>query len=210
MTPQLKKLMICLTVFLLLSCSTPSRKVIWRDYRKNKTNETIKIGLAKDFYGKIHKVKLTANKTKSFSANQDDFIISQEAAADSFSYCFQYPVAFLMTCDLEVFLFDDFEITKTEDGYKLNPQDDVLAYYVNDFDEHEKTNYIYISKDSNIEIKRKIEVSKIENILNEIENGDCYYESTLTKNPEQEIHDFGYIVMSKTLNKPIWVTVHEL
>ena len=85
-----------------------------------------------------------------------------------------------------------------------------MAYYVNDFDEHEKTNYIYISKDSNIEIKRKIEVSKIENILNEIENGDCYYESTLTKNPEQEIHDFGYIVMSKTLNKPIWVTVHEL
>ncbi|MBQ1725855.1 MAG: hypothetical protein II039_00520 [Treponema sp.] len=153
MTLPLKKLMICLTGFFLFSCSSASRKVIWRDYRKNKTNETIKIGLAKDFYGKIHKVKLTANKTKSFSANQDDFIISQEAAADSFSYCFQYPVAFLMTCDLEVFLFDDFEITKTEDGYKLNPQDDVLAYYVN---------------------------------------------------------DFGYIVKSKTLNKPIWVTVHEL
>ena len=210
MTLPLKKLMICLTGFFLFSCSSSSRKVIWRDYRKNKTNETIRIGLAKDFYGKIHKVKLTANKTKSFSAKQDEFIISQEAAADSFSYCFQYPVSFFMTCDLEVFLFDDFEISKTENGYKLNPQDDVLAYYVNDFDEQEKANFTYISKDSNIEKKKKIEASKIENILNEIENGDCYYESTFTKNPEQEIHDFGYIVMSKTLNKPIWVSVQEL
>ena len=211
MTAQLKKLMVCLTALLFFSCSSStSRKVVWRDYRKKKSKETIKIGLAKDFYGKINKIKLTTNKTKSFLANNDDFIISQEATADSFSYCFQYSVAFFMTCDLEVFLFDDFEITKTEDGYKLNPQDDVLAYYVNDFDKQEKTNFTYISKDSNIERKKKIENSKIENILTEIENGDCYYESTFTKNPEQEVHDFGYIVKSKTLNKPIWVTVHEL
>jgi len=210
MISQLNKLMICLTSFLLCSCSSSSRKIIWRDYRKNKANEIIKIGLAKDFYGKIHKVKLTTNKTKSFLASQDDFIISQEAATDAFSYCFQYPVTFLMTCDLEVFLFDDFEISKSENGYKLNPKDDVLAYYVNDFDEQEKTNYIYISKDSNIERNKRIKLSKMEDILNEIENGDCYYESTFTKNPEQEIHDFGYIVMSKTLNKPIWVSVHNL
>lgn len=207
---QLKKLIICVTALLLFSCSSPSRKVVWRDYRKKKTDETIKIGLAKDFYGKIHKVKLRTNKTKSFRAEQDDFIISQEAAAGSFSYCFQYPVAFSMNCDLEVFLFDDFEISKTENGYRLNPQDDVLAYYVQDFDEKEKASFLYISKDPTIEKKKKIEASKIEDILNEIESGDCYYESTFTKNPEQESHDFGYIVMSKSLNKPIWVSVHEL